>query len=115
MRVQARLRNRTTSPVSETIGDFKLDMESGVATSSSGDVVRFNDREQRILALLVLNRGRPVHRSDILDHAWSSAESPTNRTVDNYIVKFRKIFEEDPAHPRWFITRHGQGYELARP
>lgn len=112
-RVQVRLRNRPSASVSETIGDFKLDLESGMATSSSGDVIRFNDREKKILQLLVQHRGRPVHRSDILDHAWSTAESPTNRTVDNYIVKFRKIFEEDPGQPRWFITRHGQGYELA--
>lgn len=115
VRVQARLRNRPVGLVSETIGSYRLDLDSGIATSSTGDVVRFNDREKQILTLLIQNRGRPVHRSDILDHAWSSAESPTNRTVDNYIVKFRKIFEEDPANPRWFITRHGQGYELARP
>ncbi|MCB1139235.1 MAG: response regulator transcription factor [Leptospiraceae bacterium] len=113
MRVQVRLRSRPAMAVSETIGAFRLDLESGLATSSSGEVVRFNDREKKILRLLVQNRGRPVHRSDILDHAWSSAESPTNRTVDNYIVKFRKIFEKDPTRPRWFITRHGQGYELA--
>ncbi|MBU45356.1 MAG: DNA-binding response regulator [Spirochaetaceae bacterium] len=115
VRVQARLRNRVSVAASETIGAFRLDLDSGMATSQSGEVVRFNDREKKILQLLLLNRGRPVHRSDILDHAWSSAESPTNRTVDNYIVKFRKVFEEDPAHPRWFITRHGQGYELALP
>ena len=115
VRVQARLRNRVSVAASETIGEFRLDLDSGMATSQSGEVVRFNDREKKILQLLLLNRGRPVHRSDILDHAWSSAESPTNRTVDNYIVKFRKVFEEDPAHPRWFITRHGQGYELALP
>ena len=115
VRVQARLRNRVSVAASETIGAFRLDLDSGMATSQSGEVVRFNDREKKILQLLLLNRGRPVRRSDILDHAWSSAESPTNRTVDNYIVKFRKVFEEDPAHPRWFITRHGQGYELALP
>ena len=115
VRVQARLRNRVSVAASETIGAFRLDLDSGMATSQSGEVVRFNDREKKILQLLLLNRGRPVHWSDILDHAWSSAESPTNRTVDNYIVKFRKVFEEDPAHPRWFITRHGQGYELALP
>lgn len=115
VRVQARLKNRPASQVSETIGEYKLELESGVATSPSDEMIRFNEREIKILRLLVQNRGRPVHRNEILDHAWSSAESPTNRTVDNYIVKFRKIFEDDPTNPRWFITRHGQGYELARP
>ena len=112
MRVKARLR-RPAHQISETIGDFRIDLESGTATTSQGDIVRFNERETRILELLIQHRGRPVDRNAILDHAWSSAESPTNRTVDNYIVKFRKIFELDPANPRWFITRHGQGYELS--
>ncbi|MBI3395440.1 MAG: winged helix-turn-helix domain-containing protein, partial [Spirochaetia bacterium] len=51
---------------------------------------------------------RPVTRDQILDTAWGTAEFPTNRTVDNYIVKFRKTFGTD-----WFVTRHGTGYELA--
>ncbi len=109
-RVSARLRKKPLDTV--TIGDFTLDMESGTAVSG-GKTKRFNERELIILSLLVENRGRPVTRDQILDSAWSTAEFPTNRTVDNFIVKFRKIFEPDPANPRHFITRFGVGYELS--
>ena len=95
------------------IGAYVIDLAGASARGDAGDVVRFNEREAEILRLLLENRGRPVSRDQILDRAWSTAEYPTNRTIDNYIVKFRKIFEEEPQSPRYFITRHGTGYELA--
>ncbi|MEQ9366083.1 MAG: response regulator transcription factor, partial [Leptospirales bacterium] len=98
------------------IGGFSVDLASASARPSSeqgGEVVRFNEREIDILRLLLENRGRPVSRDQILDRVWGTAEYPTNRTIDNYIVKFRKIFEAEPQTPRHFITRHGIGYELA--
>ncbi len=114
-RVHARLRRSDSGSGGEiTIGAHVLDLEKGLARAAEGgEPTRFNARETAILRLLVEHRGGPVSRDLILDTVWGTAEFPTNRTVDNYIVKFRKIFEEDPREPRWFITRHGQGYELA--
>ncbi len=114
-RVKARL---TIRMVSEDIriGDFVIDLDARTAThTETGDLVRFNERETGILRLLIENRGRPVSRQMIMASAWDAqAESPTNRTIDNYIVKFRKIFEKSPHNPEMFITRHGTGYELSK-
>lgn len=98
---------------SARIGGFVVDLESASARADDGEVVRFNEREMDILRLLLKNRGRPVSRDQILDQAWGTADYPTNRTIDNYIVKFRKVFEAEPQTPRHFITRHGIGYELS--
>ncbi len=116
-RAAARLRRpaatRSEHAATTQIGACTLDLRAGSARRAGDpEIVRFNERELEILKLLVANRGRPVTRDEILDHAWGSAEFPTNRSVDNYLVKFRKIFEDDPQKPRWFITRHGIGYEL---
>lgn len=113
-RVGARLRRREWDERDFSIGDFVVDLDAGQARSGkSGEVVRFGEREIRILTLLLRFRGQPVSRDLILDTVWGTAEFPTNRTVDNFIVKFRKVFEVDPRKPRHFITRHGVGYELA--
>ncbi|MBX7059053.1 MAG: response regulator transcription factor [Leptospirales bacterium] len=124
-RVRAGLRRNSPSPPAGersdlratdpqvVIGRWRLDAAAGVARSSDGEIFRFNERELAILNLLSAARGRQVHRDTILDQVWGQNEYPTNRAIDNYIVKFRKVFEDDPQNPRWFITRHGVGYELA--
>ena len=116
-RVRACLRRAspTSEPLVWRIGDYLIDPAASSATREpDGEIIRFNDRELRILTLLVEHRGRPVRRDEILDAVWGLEKYPTNRTVDNYIVKFRKIFEADPHHPRLLLTRHGVGYELSK-
>lgn len=107
-RVHARLGRKQRA----RIGRHEVDLAGKSAVSDSGEVIRFNEREMQVLQLLIENRGRPVSRDEILDQVWG-AEFPTNRTIDNFIVKFRKIFEKDPAEPVHFVTRHGLGYELS--
>lgn len=98
-----------------SIGKLELDLKAATVRTRKGEVAaRFNEREIQILKLLCEHRGQPVSRDMILDTVWGQGEYPTNRTIDNYIVKFRKIFEKDPHHPDHFITRHGVGYELSR-
>jgi DNA-binding response OmpR family regulator len=48
----------------------------------------------------------------LLEKIWGYEESPTTRTVDNFIVKLRQKIENDPNHPRVVITVHGLGYKL---
>ncbi len=110
-RIRVRLRKAMPEP---RIGSYRLDFSRDMAVHVvTGEEVRFTEKEIGILKLMLASRGRPVRRDEILDRVWGTAEFPTNRTIDNFILKFRRIFEEDPAHPRLFITRHGRGYELA--
>jgi two-component system alkaline phosphatase synthesis response regulator PhoP len=37
---------------------------------------------------------------------------PVERTVDNYLLRLRKIFEVDPAHPRRLLTVRGEGFRF---
>ncbi len=114
-RTRACLRRGPTAADRWRIGEFLVDPQAFSVRRADGaeGPVRLNEREMRILTLLVQNRGRPVSRDEILDSVWGQEEFPTNRTIDNYIVKFRKIFEPDPRSPVYFLTRHGLGYELA--
>ena len=112
-RVAARLRERRAREI-VNIGNYRVDLTAGTVTGPGlTETLRLNERENRILTLLAEKRGTPVSRDEILDRAWGVGEFPSNRSVDNHIVRFRKIFESEPNQPRWFITRHGVGYELA--
>ncbi len=62
--------------------------------------------------MLCQNKGKPVSRDQILDELWYG-EYPTNRTIDNFILRLRKIFEKDTTNPEYIITKHGKGYLLS--
>ncbi|HAN31176.1 MAG TPA: DNA-binding response regulator, partial [Myxococcales bacterium] len=49
-------------------------------------------------------------RADILDEVWGMQVTPTERTVDNFIVRMRRWVEPEPDRPRHIITVHGTGY-----
>jgi len=69
--------------------------------------------EVEILKLLYANAGQPVSRDEILDKIWGTDNYPTNRTVDNFIVKLRRKIEEDYKNPKHILTIYGVGYKLS--
>ena len=71
--------------------------------------------EVELLRLLLERVGQPVSRDEILQKIWGLEASPTNRTVDNFIVKLRKKIETHPDRPAYILTVYGYGYKLAAP
>jgi two-component system alkaline phosphatase synthesis response regulator PhoP len=45
---------------------------------------------------------------------WGRDVFPTTRTIDNFIVRFRKVFENDPDRPKHFLTVRSVGYRFVR-
>ncbi|HRD51743.1 MAG TPA: response regulator transcription factor [Flavobacteriales bacterium] len=69
-------------------------------------------REALLLRLLVEKAGEVVSREEILRKVWGYNVFPTTRTVDNFIVAFRKYFEPDHRIPRYFHSVRGVGYKF---
>ena len=68
--------------------------------------------EVELLKLLAERAEQPVSRDEILDKIWGIEAYPTNRTVDNFIVKLRKKIEDDHSKPKHILTVYGYGYKL---
>ncbi len=68
--------------------------------------------EVGILRLLSERKGEPVSREEILQKIWGLDAGPTNRTVDNFIVKLRRKLELAPDKPEHILTVYGFGYKL---
>jgi len=68
--------------------------------------------EVELIKLLYERKEEPVSRDEILDKIWGIEASPTNRTVDNFIVKLRRKIEADHKNPRHILTVYGLGYKL---
>jgi DNA-binding response OmpR family regulator len=93
------------------IGIATVDFERFTA-ESGGALHRLTHKECAVLKLLVDQAGKAVSRDDILGKAWAPDEFPTERTVDNFILRLRKLVEQDPANPRTIRSIRGVGYQL---
>lgn len=78
----------------------------------AGQVTSLGAREAALLRFLASRRGAAVSRDEILDEVWSRDEYPTPRTVDNFVLRLRKILEADPERPEILRTVWGVGYQL---
>jgi two-component system alkaline phosphatase synthesis response regulator PhoP len=78
----------------------------------AGEVTTLSQRETALLKLLVERRGTVVSRDQILDEVWSREDYPTPRTVDNFILKLRRLVESDPEIPTVIRSVRGVGYQL---
>lgn len=76
-----------------------------------GERVQISKKEAMLLKLLIENRNEVVPREKILQAVWGYNVYPTTRTIDNFILNFRKYFEEDSRNPRYFHSVRGVGYK----
>lgn len=120
-RVRAVLRRR---PVPSTEADAaaescrigRLDVHFDTYEAYEGDTpVALTHLEFEVLKYLYTHRGEVVSRDDLLADVWGYADSPTTRTIDNFILKLRQKLEEDPSAPRHILTVHGVGYKFILP
>lgn len=79
---------------------------------SKTKAVDLSHKEFEILKYLYKHRNKTVSRDDLLNDIWGYDESPTTRTVDNFIVKLRQKLEKEPDRPTVIVTVHGAGYKL---
>lgn len=73
---------------------------------------RLTAMEMKLLRYFVEHEGRVVSRDELLERVWGIGSSPTTRTVDNFVLRLRKLFEQDPARPRHFLSVRGAGYRF---
>ncbi len=114
-RVMALLRRRTQyAPNSELIriGSSVIDVKHFTVRKGSQER-SMSHYEVELLKLLHSRVDQPVTRDEILDKVWGADKFPTNRTVDNFIVKLRKKIEQDYKNPRHILTIYGVGYKLS--
>ncbi|WP_372808039.1 response regulator transcription factor [Pontiella sp.] len=93
------------------LGDVRIDFMK-LTVESGGQTEELGRYEADILRLLASEPGRVFSRTDILDQVWGMAAFPTNRTIDNHIVKLRQKIEPAPKEPRYILSIYGKGYKL---
>jgi two-component system alkaline phosphatase synthesis response regulator PhoP len=117
LRVEKLIQKNKKIQVKETVGDIyefggnKIDFKAQQATTLNGDKIDLSKKEAMLLKLLIENRNEVVTREKILQMVWGYNVYPTTRTIDNFILSFRKYFEKDSRSPQHFHSVRGMGYK----
>lgn len=93
-------------------GKNSIDFKALEGTSFNGQKVTLTKKEVMLLKLLIENKNEVVTREKILQAVWGYNVYPTTRTIDNFILSFRKYFEEDSRSPKYFHSVRGIGYKF---
>lgn len=118
IRIEKLIEKNKKLQVKETIGeqyDFgnnKIDFKAQEAITWNGSKVDLSKKEAMLLKLLIENKGEVVSREKILQMVWGYNVYPTTRTIDNFILNFRKYFEQDSKNPKYFHSVRGSGYKF---
>ena len=92
-------------------GSNRIDLRNLEATTANGKT-HLTELEGRMLETFFASEGETLTRAELLKSVWGMAEDTETRTLDNFIVRLRKYFEEDPTKPKHFLTVRGRGYRF---
>ncbi|MEY3084474.1 MAG: hypothetical protein RL037_654 [Bacteroidota bacterium] len=114
LRVSVLTNNKSASELLEyKISNKRIDFQSFVVKNESGEsIFEFSKKEMSLLEFFIKHEGRVVSRDELLDNVWGTDQFPTSRTIDNFILTFRKLFEENPKEPKHFHSIRGVGYKF---
>ena len=96
-----------------TLGQHWVRFDTGQAFTTEGEL-SLSEKELRLMQLFAQRPNEALSRADILEEVWGMDAFPTDRTVDNFIMRLRRLFEVDAEAPVHLITLRGRGY-LFRP
>lgn len=119
LRVQKLIEKNKKLLDKETVGDIyqfgknSVDFKAQEAINKHGEHIQLSKKEAMLLKLLFENKNEVVPREKILQTVWGYNVYPTTRTIDNFILSFRKYFEEDSRNPKYFHSVRGVGYKYS--
>jgi two-component system alkaline phosphatase synthesis response regulator PhoP len=93
-------------------GNNTINFKALQSTNKEGITIQLTKKEMMLLKLLIENKNEVVPREKILQAVWGYNVYPTTRTIDNFILNFRKYFEEDSRNPKYFHSVRGIGYKF---
>lgn len=104
--------NRPSESATFNIGKLTVNVAAHTLERAGKLAESLSFYEVELLRMLYERAGQPVSREEILNKIWGVDANPTNRTIDNFIVKLRRKLEKHPDKPEHILTVYGFGYKL---
>lgn len=94
-------------------GEAFIDFERFEARRGS-DKLHLTPLEMKLLKVFAEYEGVALSREELLEKVWEQPDYGNSRSVDNFVMRLRKFFEQNPAHPRHFHAIRGVGYKFTQ-
>ncbi|HYQ26047.1 MAG TPA: response regulator transcription factor [Polyangiaceae bacterium] len=104
--------NRPSESATFNLGKLTVNVAAHTLERAGKPAESLSFYEVELLRMLFERAGQPVSREEILNKIWGVDANPTNRTIDNFIVKLRRKIEKHPDKPEHILTVYGLGYKL---
>ncbi len=95
-------------------GDAVVDFDRHEATVR-GEPVHLTKLELDLLRYFVTHPHRVLSRDELLEQVWKIRYASSPRMVDNFVMRLRRHFEDEPSRPRYFVSVRGAGYKFVPP
>ena len=105
------LENEAKPPSVVTVNGRTIDLEN-LELRNGSELVHLTLMEAKLLSYLIENEGRAVSRKVILEEVWHLQEDTDTRAIDNFIVRLRRMLEDEPDNPKIVQTVRGVGYKF---
>ena len=78
------------------------------------EVHTMTTREQELLRYFLENDGVVLSRARLQSDVWKDSADISSRSVDNFVMRLRRMIEADPSSPRHLLSIRGTGYRFVR-
>jgi len=92
-----------------SFGKNTIDFEKLICKKPNNEIL-LTQREAMVIRYLVEKKNEIVTREELLENVWHTNPEIETRTVDNFIARLRKYFEDDPSNPVYIKSIRGVGY-----
>lgn len=97
-----------------TVNGRVIDFEN-LELRNADELVHLTFMEANLLRYLIDKKGQTVSRKAILEDVWQLQEDTDTRAIDNFIVRLRRLLEDEPNSPKIVQTVRGIGYRFVNP
>lgn len=101
----------TAAPNDVTFGNVRVNLQTFEVTVGER-THNLTTLEMQLLRYFLDHPHRVLSRHEILEHVWAETADVTTRTIDNFVMRLRKIIEPDPSQPQHILSVRGTGYRF---
>ena len=117
LRIENLLKRTSNSEVFDenaqvNIAGFLIDFNSFEITDQNNEKVNLTHKQIKLLKLFFEKKNEVISRQEILEKIWGYDVYPSSRTIDNFILLYRKIFEKNLPPSTYFKSIRGVGYKF---
>ena len=109
------LERRSVRPTEDIVRFSDVTVDFGrFELRRNGEVHSLTTREQELLRYFLEHDGSVLSRARLQSDVWKDSADISSRSIDNFVMRLRRMIEQDPSSPKHLLSIRGTGYRFLR-